>query len=78
MERPASPSIQNERLYPRAKPVANATKSSQTVRLATFNRRILEAPVQPFSACWKHRAVVASIVADCYDVIERLAGELLA
>src|SRR5689334_24716446 len=56
--------------------VADAAKCGQTIRFGTLDgSRILEAPVDPLDVGREYRAVVARVVTDRDDVIERLPGE---
>ena len=55
-------------------PIANAAECNQTLLFAALDCRwVFEAPVNPLGAGRKHRAVVARVVADSYDVVDRLA-----
>ena len=58
--------------------VPNAAKRGKALVFAAFDGRgILEAPVNSFRARRKYWAVIARVIADCHNVIERLPIEFI-
>jgi hypothetical protein len=66
--------VPKERLNAFVNLIADAPEGGLPFRLATFNRgRILEAPVNARRPRWKHRTVVAGVVADRDHIVERMS-----